>query len=71
MTKLLLECDLLQKIIKLLQNDKATPEVLFNSISLLEALQKTGTISNNYSLYIRAQNNGMSQLGHFLTNLSK
>ena len=48
-TKLLLDCDLLQKAIKLLQDDKATPEVLFNSISLLEALQKTGNYMDTQS----------------------
>lgn len=41
-TKLLLECEVQQKVLKLLQNYKATPEILHNSISLLEALQKTG-----------------------------
>ena len=48
-TKLLLEYDLLQKAIKLLQDEKATPEVLFNSISLLEALQKTGNSMDTQS----------------------
>ncbi|XP_065892600.1 rap1 GTPase-GDP dissociation stimulator 1-like isoform X2 [Dysidea avara] len=42
-TKIILECDLLIKIHKILENDKATPEILFNSISLLETLLKTGT----------------------------
>jgi len=41
-TKMMLEDDLLIKIHKLLENDKATPEILFNSISLLETLLKTG-----------------------------
>ena len=41
-TKIILECDLLVKIHKILENDKATPEILFNSISLLETLLKTG-----------------------------
>ena len=39
---MMLEDDLLIKIHKLLENDKATPEILFNSISLLETLLKTG-----------------------------
>lgn len=40
---MILKCDLLTKIQKVLENDKATPEILFNSISLLETLIKTGT----------------------------
>ena len=52
-TKMILEDDLLIKIHKLLENDEATPEILFNSISLLETLIKTGIASVHTYIHMR------------------
>ena len=50
---MILEDDLLIKIHKLLENDEATPEILFNSISLLETLLKTGIASVHTYIHMR------------------